>query len=315
MTDDSLTGRVSSPFFTVIMPVYNHADYLAEAIASVRQQAFEDWELIIVDDGSKDASGRIADDLAAGDLRIRVIHQANAGPAAARNAALAVARGQWLTYIDSDDIWLPSALQDYREYIDAHPPTRFIHGYRHRMDEGGPVIEMQGVYQDRPTGPTELFDRMYLSHLCVCYRRELMDEVGGYDAGLRSCEDYELYLRMGLRCTFDPLGKVTGLRRRHGSNISRQTGWSRIQEARILQRFVERQGGSAVISPQQFHRRLGKLYYAAGRQYFKAGFFANAVEALGEARRHRRRLKDIALRVLALFLLPLGRREDRPWPV
>ena len=305
---------MSEPTFSVIMPVYNHAAYVGEAVGSVRGQSLADWELIIVDDGSTDGSAEVAAEAAGGDERISLLRQANAGPAGARNAGVARARGEWLAFLDSDDVWYPDALAGYAQAIAAHPDERFFHGYRHRLGADGTVTELAGQFQDAPTGPAELFDRMFLSHLCVCYRRELLDAVGGYDESLRSCEDYELYLRIGLRTRFVPLGRATGLRRRHGTNISRQTGHSRYLEAEVLRRFVARQGGSEAVGPEQVRRRLARLYYAAGRQYFKARCFAKSARALSESLRRRRSAKAVGLRMLVALLKPLSRDDGRELP-
>lgn len=300
--------------FSVIMPVYNHAAYVAEGVRSVLAQSCGDWELIICDDGSTDSSRRILDELASDDDRIAVIHQANAGPAAARNAAIARARAPWLTYIDSDDVWFPDALANYAEYIADHPDAKFIYGFRHRLDADGVVTELPGEFADAPTGPAELFGRMFLSHLCVCYRRELIDQVGGYDANLRICEDYELYLRISLLTQFEPMGKATGLRRRHGSNLSRQTGFSRMVEAIVLRRFVECQGGSAVIDAELVARRLGRLYYASGRQYFRGGCFRQAAAAMKQAHTWRRTAKGTLIAILSRCLARVGRHDKRQLP-
>ncbi|MDY6913456.1 MAG: glycosyltransferase [Planctomycetota bacterium] len=302
------------PTFSVVMPVYNHAGYVVQAVRSVMDQSLADWRLIIVDDGSTDGSGEIVDDLAGRHEHITAIHQPNAGPAAARNAALKLARGRWLTYIDSDDIWFPDTLANYAAYIRAHPEAKFIYGYRHRLEPGGATTELPGEFQHQATGTAELFERMYLSHLCVCYRRELLAEAGTYDQNLRSCEDYELYLRISLHCRFEPLGLPTGLRRRHDRNISRQTGYSRMLEAELLRRFVEQQGGAAVLQPDRVARRLGRLYYAAGRQYFKARCYRQAVAAMKTAHRYRRTLKGIAISLLSRCLLPVGRTDGRQMP-
>lgn len=306
------TGK--SPTFSVIMPVYNHAGYLVAAAESVLAQTRDDWELCIVDDGSTDGSGRLADELAARDERISAVHQPNAGPAAARNAALARTTAPWLTYIDSDDVWLPDALAGYGEFIAANPGVKFIYGYRHRLNADGTVTELPGEFQQRPTGPAELFARMYLSHICVCYRRELIDRAGGYDERLRTCEDYELYLRLSLLTPLTPLGKPTGLRRRHATNISRQSGHSRLLQAMILQRFIDRQGGRNAVPADVVRRRLGKLYYAAGRQYFKARCFAQARLAIAQAHQHRRTVRSTTVGALSRLLAPLGRTDDTPLP-
>jgi len=303
-----------SPRFSIIMPVYNHAAYVTEAARSVIDQTFADWELWIVDDGSTDGSGELAEVLATKDDRIRTIHQSNAGPAAARNAALRRARAEWLCYIDSDDIYLPDALAAYDRHIRAHPEAKFIYGYRHRLNSDGSVTELSGEFQDRTTGTAELFGRMYLSHLCVCYRRELIELAGPYDENLRTCEDYELYLRISLHCEFEPLGRVTGLRRRHEGNISRQAGYSRMLEAEVLRRFVRDQGGGEVLDDRLIRRRLGRLYYAAGREYFKARCYRQGLDALAKAHRYRRTVKSTALSVLVRCLLPAGTTDGRETP-
>jgi len=302
------------PMFSIIMPVYNHAAYVAEAIDSVLNQTWTDWELWVVDDGSTDESGRIAAERAAGDPRIHLLTQANAGPAAARNHGVSRSRGPWLAYLDSDDIYYPDALASYAEFIARRPEATFIYGYRHRLNDDRTPVELPGEFQDAVTGTRELFGRMYLSHLCVCYRRELLNAAGGYDERLRSVEDYDLYLRMSLHTKFWPLGKPTGLRRRHGSNISRQTGYSRMLQGAILQRFVDRYGGREVLDPAQVTRRLGKIYYAAGRQYFKARYFAQAGKALKIALSYRPTLKGSGLLVLANALALLGRRDAKELP-
>ena len=308
------TVQRGGPTFSVIMPVYNHAQWVAQAIESVLEQTVGDWELIVVDDGSTDGTPRVLQEFAARDRRITVLRQDNAGPSAARNVALARATGAWLTYLDSDDLWLPDALAHYRQYIESHPEATFLYGFRHRLTEDGAVVELPGEFQDRPTGARELFDRMYLSHLCVCYRRELIDQAGAYNPALHGCEDYELYLRMSRYCRFEPIGKATGLRRRHEGNLSTQTGFSRMQEGMVLRRYLEQFGGRDVIDPQAAARRLAKIFYAAGRQYFKARCFRQCCQSLALASGYRWTLKIASLAVLSRLLSPLGKADPRELP-
>ena len=307
-------GAAAGPMFSTIMPVYNHAAYVRQAVRSVIAQTWKDWQLIIVDDGSTDGSGKIAEDLAAADARIAVIHQANSGASAARAKGLSTAAGRWLTYLDSDDVWFPQALANFAAYIETHPDARFIYGYRHRLNEDGSVTESPGDFQSAPTGAAELFERMYISHLCVCYGRELLRKAGGYDPALRLVEDYDLYLRMSLLCRLEPLGLPTGLRRRHAACQSRQTGYSRMLEAEVLRRFVEQRGGKDVLSPDRVRRRLGRVYYSAARQYCKSRCFRQALAALRMAHRYRRTLKSTAIGALARCLLPFGRTDGRGLP-
>ena len=107
------------PFFSIIIPVYNVALYLRECLDSVLAQTFKDWEAICVDDGSTDESGKILDEYGARDKRFRVVHQGNAGVSAARNRGLEEAKGEWVWFLDGDDLILPGALTAYHGVVAA----------------------------------------------------------------------------------------------------------------------------------------------------------------------------------------------------
>jgi len=106
--------------FSVIIPVYNGEKFIRQAIECVRRQSFTAWELIIVNDGSRDGTARILDSYA-GDARIRIIHQANGGVSAARNAAIAAANHDYLAFLDADDLWYDNHLQVLAELIEKYP--------------------------------------------------------------------------------------------------------------------------------------------------------------------------------------------------
>ena len=108
------------PKFSIIIPVYNVAPYLRECLGSVLSQTYTDWEAICVDDGSTDGSGAILDEYAAKDKRIRVIHQKNAGVSAARNAALDVMQGEWIWFVDADDVISPEALEQLAATVERN---------------------------------------------------------------------------------------------------------------------------------------------------------------------------------------------------
>ncbi|MDO5463148.1 MAG: glycosyltransferase family 2 protein [bacterium] len=107
--------------FSIIIPVYNVAPYLRECLESVLAQSFTDWECICIDDGSTDDSGEILDAYAEKDARFRVFHQANAGVSATRNAGLQAAQGEWVWFVDGDDLIFPTALASIAQGIIAHP--------------------------------------------------------------------------------------------------------------------------------------------------------------------------------------------------
>lgn len=117
-----------APMFSVVLPTFNRAHLLPRAIQSVNAQSFENWELVIVDDGSRDNTFDIVRPLALVDPRIRYHYAANRGLAGARNIGIQLSEGEWITFLDSDDEYLPNHLQTRAEYIHQHPAAEFLHG-------------------------------------------------------------------------------------------------------------------------------------------------------------------------------------------
>jgi glycosyltransferase involved in cell wall biosynthesis len=182
---------------SIITPVHDAAETLERTVASVLAQDFDDWELIIVDDASSDDSLAIAEDAAAADPRIRVLAQAaNAGPSAARNRAIAAARGAYLAFLDADDLWRRDKLSTHVAFFRAQPavdlsfarvsffsdcPRRTRH--RSRVATSPPSLE--AVIAENPV--------CTMSNLVV--RREVIDTIGGFDERLVHAEDQEFLVR------------------------------------------------------------------------------------------------------------------------
>ena len=106
-----------NPKISVIVPVYNVEKYLCRCIDSILAQTFTDFELLLIDDGSKDSSGEICEEYAGKDARIRVFHRQNGGVSTARNLGIDKAKGEWIYFVDSDDVVLPSALGTFCSLI------------------------------------------------------------------------------------------------------------------------------------------------------------------------------------------------------
>ena len=142
------------PFFSVIIPVYNVEKYLDQCIRSVLTQPFKDLEAILVDDGSTDSSGKMCDDWAARDSRVRVIHQQNGGLGQARNAGLRVAKGEWILFLDSDDYWCDNCLPVLAEKMKKWPDEKvFVTKWLKLQNESKELIEpglkdcQEGIYK------------------------------------------------------------------------------------------------------------------------------------------------------------------------
>ena len=190
------------PDFAVIIPLYNKAPYVRKAVESVVRQTFGDWELVVVDDGSTDESSAIVAGFT--DSRIRLVRQENAGVAVARNQGVAESTAQNITFLDADDWWEPTFLEEMARVIERHPDAG-IYGT-------GYYIVKNGKKRVAPIGVSESFTegvinycQVYAKTLCmpltsitVCIPRKVFAEAGGFPSGITLGEDFLLWLRIAL---------------------------------------------------------------------------------------------------------------------
>lgn len=190
-----------TPSASVVMAAHDSAATIGRAIASVRLQTRDDWELIVVDDGSTDATAAIASSF--GDERVRVVRQENRGPAAARNAGIRVARAPLVSTLDSDDLWMPSYLDTMIETLRDASDASLAYTDAWVIDASDRVrrtSEMGGRAPGSPPASPRLFYgkllRRNFVYNSVTARREALEAAGGYDERLRTSEDWELWLRL-----------------------------------------------------------------------------------------------------------------------
>jgi glycosyltransferase involved in cell wall biosynthesis len=220
------------PLVSVIIPTYNRAWCLREAVDSVLAQEFGDFEMIVVDDGSTDATATL---LAAYGGRVEVMHQANRGVSAARNAGIAAARGGLIAFLDSDDIWLPRKLSTQIHFFQSHPDA-LIHQTEELWVRNGRRVN-PGRRHRKPEGMIfePSLELCLVSPSAVMARRELFGQVGLFDESLPACEDYDLWLRVSCRfpvhLTETPLIVKRG---GHADQLSRAWGLDRFRIAAIL---------------------------------------------------------------------------------
>lgn len=194
----------SAPAFSVVMAAYNSALTIGEAIESVRCQTRPDWELVVVDDGSRDETAAVAEEF--GDPRVRVVRTAgNQGPAAARNRGIALAEAPLVCTLDSDDLWLPHYLDTMARALDSNPEAAVACTDAWVLDQTtGRVRKKSAMAFLDPPDPlppdtetffAELLRRNFVYN-SVTVRRESLRAVGGYDERIWIGEDWELWLRL-----------------------------------------------------------------------------------------------------------------------
>jgi len=185
---------------TVVIPAHNRRLELERAVESVRAGRVQPSELIVVDDGSTDGTAEWLE--AQTDIRA-LVHPRNRGVAAARNSGINAAESAWIALLDSDDWWLPDHLERLAQHAADNPACRIVQT-RERWFRGGKRVNPR-VHHVPPTG--DIFEPSLslclVSSSAVLFERSLFDEVGGYDARMPACEDYDLWLRMALRASVD----------------------------------------------------------------------------------------------------------------
>lgn len=216
---------------SVIIPAYNAAAYVAEAVDSVLAQDYPEVEIVVVNDGSKDNTLEVLRGY--GD-RIRVIDQANAGPPKARNAGLAAVRGEFVAFLDADDIWLPGKLSTQIAHLQAHPDVGTVFTRWHvwpadadgvfRIPEVAPVPRPGvGVVADRSGWMyTRLLLECHLLTTTVMLRTSLVRSIGDFDIALYNGDDYDYWLRASRVAKVDKLDCVGAHYRVVQGSVSRK---------------------------------------------------------------------------------------------
>ncbi|HKH36864.1 MAG TPA: glycosyltransferase [Rubrobacter sp.] len=187
-------GKVS-----VVIPCYNQARFLGEAIQSVLCQGYPDLEIIVVDDGSEDSTEEVASGYTKKDPRVRLIRQDNKGLAAARNRGLSEAGGKYVVFLDSDDRLVLEALEVGIRELEAHPGCAFVSGICRKITADGSIVPEWEQFRVRDDPYLELLRSCPVYVPAVMYRRSVFDAVGGFDTSYKAAEDYDLYYRI-LEC-------------------------------------------------------------------------------------------------------------------
>ena len=189
---------------SVIIPTYNRAYCIVNAVDSVLAQTYPALEIIVVDDGSTDNTAEVLHSYRERET-VRYIYQTHQGVSAARNRGILASRGDWLAFLDSDDMWLPTKLEKQVEYLSRNPGIKICQTgeiWIHRGRKRNPK-----KYHSKPHGFCfgKLLHRCLISPSAVMLHRRILEKVGLFDTSFPVCEDYELWLRIGCRY---PIGLV-----------------------------------------------------------------------------------------------------------
>lgn len=189
--------------FSIIMPLYNKAPYVSKAVESVIGQTYSDWELIVIDDGSTDGGGDIVKGF--DDHRIRLIRQENSGVSTSRNNGAAATAAPYITFLDADDWWESTFLEEMAGLIERHPDAGIYGSNYYIVKNGKKHVAPVGIEENFTEGEIN-YCQVYAKTLCmpltsitVAIPRAVFDDMGGFKPNLKLGEDFDLWIRIALK--------------------------------------------------------------------------------------------------------------------
>lgn len=276
---------------SVIVPTYNCAAFLEESLESMLAQLPADGEVVVVDDGSTDDTPRV---LARYGERLRVVRIEHGGLAAARNAGLDAARGEWIAFHDADDVALPDRLAFQLDFVARDPACDGVFANGLRVDEAGrpltrgePHVVSAALAREcvgRPLTERDVFAGFPVFLQAALLRRSLCRRAGALDPSLRIYPDLEYGYRVigAGRVLF--ADRVVFHYRLHATNITRDRLGGREELADILDRIVERFPAMAErIGGRRLRARLARHYHSIARQHWRQGDDARGDSAISRA--------------------------------
>ncbi|HEY40915.1 MAG TPA: glycosyltransferase [Dehalococcoidia bacterium] len=210
------------PKVSVVITTYNYRRFLAEAIQSVLEQTFTDFELIIVDDGSTDNTREAVDNFK--DQRIKYIYQEHRGGNVARNVGLSISTGKYIAFLDADDIWLPEKLEMQVSLLDSSPDVALVCSDFYRFDDQSGTI-LNRAWENRQVDPKRalnllLSESAFAVTSTVLIRTDVITEVGGWDESLNIGQDWELFVRIARNFAFEAIHTPLVKKRQHDARLS-----------------------------------------------------------------------------------------------
>jgi len=292
------------PTISVIIPAYNAERTILETIESIQQQTFSDFELIVIDDGSSDRTLELLHRVV--DERLRIYSYENGGVSVAHNRGISHATGEFIAFLDADDLWTPDKLELQLAALQQHPEAGVAYSWTHFMDEKG-----ESFHTDKPV----FFEGNVYVKLLVgnfldsgsnpLIRRQAIESVGEFDPALASCEDWDFWLRLAARWPFVVVPKYQILYRQSSSSAS--------SKVEVMEKYhlivIERAFQSAPPEFQSLkNQSLANIYRFLAHLYLTripdAGKAKQASQKLQTAiRLHPRILLDKNTHVLVIKLL------------
>lgn len=289
----SCTAIIASsekPKVSICVPTYNRKKYLKETLESIFAQTYKDYEIIVVDDGSTDGTEEMIKKLGAS---INYHWQENGGDAAARNKLIQLSRGKYISFIDSDDLLFPDAIERLVKAVESEAEDVIAYGSYVRIDQDGNVYGKckRKLYSGNIT--KYLFQTIIVHSCGSIFPGKILKDSAFFDTSLNVCSDYDLWLSLSIQYKFVALPNPTFKRRRHCDNLSVVSFQNCLTEFKVLERFYYERGGNKIIPPKIALKVLSKRGFKTGRCAFREGSFDQAAKLLCQSFHRHPNLKSL----------------------
>ena len=269
------------PKISVIVPTYNRADLLPQALASVLGQSYGDFELLVVDDGSTDNTADVVARI--GDSRIVTIAQEHSGlPAVGRNTGMRRAAGTFIAFLNSDDLWLPDKLAQQVVLMEANPVLGLSYTNCYRFTDDPTRHEPTPLLRPQDMLSGDVFDQFYgrpkIPNLTVMIRSAVVADVGYFDEDpqLKANEDYEYWLRIAARYPFGHITAPLALYRAHSGGISKAAVASGRSKLCMIEKLDRLYPETTTRLAAKRRRWLASVHYSLGRGLLRENNTAEA---------------------------------------
>ncbi len=257
---------MSAPLISVVIPAYNAASFIEQTLETVAAQTLRDFEVLVVDDGSRDAAKAVAEGfLARHGLRGQCLRQDNKGIAGARNTGVRAGSGAYIAFLDHDDIWFPEKLETTMAEFESHPEADLV-CHNEEIVKDGKVVR---VSRNGPAAG-RMYERLLflgnaLSPSAVTLRRSKLLEVGGFRENLEfnTVEDYDLWMRLSRICRFRFLDRVLGRYQLVERGASNRIVYHHTNLEHLLRDHFLRYPRHGILTRLKMRRRLAAVYRSA----------------------------------------------------
>ena len=262
-----------SPLVSVVIPAYNAAQYVSEAIESALAQTYQNQEIIIVDDGSNDNTFELVSNKFG--EKVTLLKQKNAGPSSARNRGIMTSRGEYIAFLDADDLWLANKISEQVGLMEKYLDVGMVFGNAVTLKDGKKSekshFEEEGLdeeyFGDRiyyKEAFKKLFKKNIIMTQTVMMRSSILEKSGGFDTDFHFAEDFLLWLNIArvTKIAYQP--QVVAFRRKHANNLTNDPKKPIFNRPRLYQKLMETHGDSLPKAGIDIYSKMAKAWFQLG---------------------------------------------------